>query len=101
MSRNTKWSDEILNILAFILVVKFFSCSTDNLEDDLYSAIFCVATSNSQWDSLTILVYTKDDELTWLSLCGYERCLDFHLSNSWIQILFSYNLVHNRLSIRI
>ena len=81
----SKRSHEILDGLAFLLVIQLLGGGTDNLEDYLDRAGLFVRSGNGKGDSLSVLIYTENDELSRLGLCSHQRCLDFHLCDSRIQ----------------
>ena len=81
-------SDEILNEVAFVFVVKQFGGSADDLEYDLDGAVFLVAARDRKGNSFPVLIDAQDDELSRLRLLGDERSLYVHHGDGGIQFPF-------------
>ena len=95
MCCNTERTNEILNGITLVKVIELFSCSANDLENDLNCSFILVGACNGERDSLAVFVNAKDYELTGLCLFSNKRCLDFHKCYRRIEDFFCYNSVHN------
>ena len=96
MRCNAKRADEILNELAFLLMVERLGRRADDLEDDGHGALFAVKIRDGQRDAFPGRVHTENDELARLSLFGHERRFDLHERNGGVEVLLLNDAVHFR-----
>ena len=81
----SKRSHEVLDGIAFLPVVQLLGGGTDDLEDYLDRTGLLISSGNGKGNSLSVLIYTENDELSRLGLCSHQRCFYLHLCDSRIQ----------------
>ena len=87
-------SDEIPNEIPFVLMVEFFGCRTDDLEDYLNGSAFAVIARNRKRYSFTFLIDTENYELTGLGFGGNKRSFNFHERYGGVEAFFCYDFIH-------
>ncbi len=84
----------MMDIVALIKSCKLSCRCTYYLENNCDRALFSVIVSDSERNTLALLINSVDDELTSLSLSGNVRCVDLHKNNSVVELSSCYDFVH-------
>ena len=91
---NPKRPNKVVQVLAFVFVVQFFRCCTDNLKNNPHRALFGAGTGDGQRNPLAVLIHPQNDELTRTRFFRDERRFDVHHRDGRIQAFFRSNSIH-------
>ena len=94
MGGNAEGTDEVLNVLTYLLVVELFGSCADNLENDPYGACLAVIVSDGKGDTLAVSINAQDDELTGLGLGRNEGSFNVHHRYGGVEFFLCYDFVH-------
>ena len=88
LSCTAERSNEIVETFALVEVVELFCCSSYYLENNSNCTCAAVKISNSERDTLAVLISSENDELTGLCLLSDLGCSDLHKGNSRVETSF-------------
>ena len=94
LGRLTQRANEVLQVIALLLVAQLLGGGTDSLDDDGHRALLAVIVVNGDGDTLAVLIHTQDDELTGLRLLRHHGSLDLVEDHSGFQSFFCHNAIH-------
>ena len=89
-------ANEVVQILALLLVAELLGGGAHGLDDDGNGALFTVIVVDGNGNALAVFIHPQDDELAGLCLPGNHRSLDLIQDHGGFQRFFGHDAIHGR-----
>ena len=94
LSRLAQRTDEVGDVVAFLLAVQLLCSCSNDLEDNIHRSGIPVISGDGERNTLSLLIHAKNNKLSRLCLAGNEGRLDGHMDYRRVQDSFLQNFIH-------